>query len=60
MTSSGISRGGAVMRSHSACVIVGGMGERTGAGSVVPSTHALFQSSKVEVGVAAEHDRGKA
>jgi len=60
MTSSGISRGGAVVRSHSACVIVGGMGERTGAGSVVPSTHALFQSSKVEVGVAAEHDRGKA
>ena len=46
VTSSGISRGGAVMRSHSACVIVDGMDERTGAGSVVPSPYALFQSSR--------------
>jgi hypothetical protein len=50
MTSSGISRGGAVMRSHSACVIVGGMGERTGAGSA-PRPLPKFE---VDVGVAAE------
>src|SRR4029077_12990284 len=50
MTSSGISRGGAVMRSQSACVIVGGMGERTGAGSA-PRPLPKFE---VDVDVAAE------
>ena len=54
MTSSGISPGGAVMRSHSACVIVDGMGERTGAGSVVPSAVRPVPKFEVEVGVAAE------
>jgi hypothetical protein len=39
-----------VMRSHSTCVIVGGMGERTGAGSA-PRPLPKFD---VDVGVAAE------
>jgi hypothetical protein len=46
MTSSGIIRGGAVMRSHCSRVIVGGMGERFGAGSV-PSSSALRQASEL-------------